>query len=311
MAEDCNILIIESDQKTVEILVSLLKKWKCRVSYVKSGLNVLSHLQNKEYQLVILSDSLPEEDGFRILRRIKESGKYNLLPVILMLSDKKDSGKVFVGGGTDYIIKPFSATEISARLNPYIKNQQILNRYKIESDKKEQAVRQLDEAIVEMEVMSRIDPLTSILNRRTLLDKVSDEQIRSRRNKKSFSLLLADIVNCRRYNERFGYECGDYIIKQTASILDTIVRERDFTSRWRGDQFMILFPETDKEGIEIIIKKISERLKDVSFYSHGIDHNVSLIFSSSTCSGTDDIDEIILDIEDCLEKSRNMIKIKK
>ncbi len=300
MAENCNVLIVEADQKAVDIAAPLLKEGKCKVSYVKQGLNVVTHLLKNDFRLLILADTLPDEDGFRVLRRIREKEELAELPIILMLSSADNIENVFADGASDYILKPLDPREVKARLTPYINNIIIKNNCIEESRKKADMVKKLDDAFMEMEVMSRIDPLTSILNRRTLLEKILDEQIRSRRSQKRFSLLLLDIKKCSRFNERFGYECGDYIIKKTARFVEDIVRERDFTARWQGDQFMILLPETEEEGVEIIKNKINNSLEQTIFTYNGVDHKIEFLFSHLICTGKDDIDKIINNVESIL-----------
>jgi len=297
MSQFCNVLIVESDPKTVEIAAPLLKNENCKVSYVKQGLNVVTHLLKNEFHLILLADSLSDEDGFRVIRRIREKEALKEVPVILMLTSADDIGRTFEDGATDYLIKPLNPVQVKARLNPYITNVKNYKRFEEESFKKEQIVQQLDEAFMEMEVMSRLDPLTSILNRRTFLEKITDEQVRSRRNQKKFSLMLINIVNCRKYNDRHGYECGDFIIKKVAENISEIIRERDFTARWSGDKFMILLPETDMDGVEIIKEKINSLFNDKRFEYKGMQHSVSLSFSSRVCTGKDELDLILKEIE--------------
>jgi diguanylate cyclase (GGDEF)-like protein len=297
MSETCQVLIVESDQKAVELVSPVLKSAQCKVSYVKQGLNVVTHLIKNKFDILLLADTLPDEDGFRVLRRIREKSEFKDLPIILLLSSADKIPMVFENGGTDYINKPLEELETAARLKPYtqIVNSRIL--FRDESFKKEQVVKQLDEAFMEMEVMSRIDPLTSILNRRTFLEKINDEQIRSRRSQVNFSLLLVNIVNCRKYNDRHGYECGDFIIRKVADNLNQLIRERDFTARWSGDKFMILLPETIIDGVEIIQEKIEKFFRENRFEYKGMEHKVDLSFSSRICTGKDELDTILHDIE--------------
>lgn len=297
MAQMCNVLIVESDPEAVEIAVHLLKYENCKVSYVKQGLNVVTHLLKNEFHLVLLSDSLSDEDGFRVIRRIREKEELKELPVIVMLSSVDDIDRSFDDGATDFLIKPLKPIQVKARLNPYITNVKNKHRCEEESFKKEQIVKQLDEAFMEMEVMSRLDPLTSILNRRTFLEKINDEQIRSRRNQLKFSLLLINIVNCRKYNDRHGYECGDMIIKNVARIVSDSIRERDFTARWSGDKFMVLLPETEMEGVDIIREKLNRVFEVQRFEYKGMKHKVDLSFSSRVCSGKEELDMILKEIE--------------
>lgn len=297
MSQLCNVLIVESDQKTVETASMLLKKCNCKVSYVKQGLNVVTHLSKNEFHLVLLSDTLPDEDGNRVLRRIREKEELKSLPVIFMLSSAEEIDSALEDGATDFIVKPLVSSRLKARLGSYIANISSKKLYEEESAKKEEIVKQLDEAFMEMEVMSRLDPLTLILNRRTFLEKITDEQVRSRRNQKKFSLLLINIVNCRKYNDHQGYECGDLIIKKAAELISSTIRERDFTARWSGDKFMILLPETEIEGVEIIREKITRVFIENPIEYKGMQHLIDLSFSSRVCSADDELDAILKEIE--------------
>lgn len=297
MSHLCNVLIVESDTRAVETTAPLLKSRECKVSYVKQGLNVVTHLMKKDFNLVLLADSLPDEDGYRVLRRIREKEELKELPVIMMLITSDDIQKAFDNGATDYIIKPVVPVQIRARLNPYIANVVDKKRFEEENRKKDQIAQQLDEAFTEMEIMSRIDPLTKVYNRRTFLEKIADEQIRSRRNQKKFSLLLINIINCRRFNDRHGYECGDFMIKNAADLIITTLRERDLTARWSGDKFMVLLPETEIDGLEIIKDKINSRFVESSFEYKGMNHKIDVSFSERICTGKDDLDTVLKEIE--------------
>lgn len=297
MSHLCNVLIVESDSRTVEIAAPLLKSKECKVSYVKQGLNVVTHLTKKDFNLVLLSDSLPDEAGFRVLRRIREKEQLKDLPVILMLSSADDIDNAFKNGATDFILKPVVPILMKARLSPYISNVVDRKKYKEECRKKDRIAKQLDEAFTEMEIMSRLDPLTKVYNRRAFLEKIADEQIRSRRNQKKFTLLLINMINCRRFNERHGYECGDFMIKNAADLISSTLRERDFTARWSGDKFMALLPETELDGLETIKEKINSRFMESSYEYKGMNHKIDVSFSEKVCNGKDDLDAVLKEIE--------------
>ncbi|MBB6478916.1 GGDEF domain-containing response regulator [Spirochaeta isovalerica] len=297
MSQLCNVLIVEADSKNVETTVPLLRKMNSKVSYVKQGLNVVTHLQKKGFDLVLLADKLPDEDGFRVLRRIREKAELKNIPVLMMLSEDESKKAAFESGASDYIVKPYMPYELVARVTPYISL--VLDRQKFtdECQRKDKIAKQLDEAFTEMEIMSRLDPLTRVYNRRAFLEKITDEQIRSRRSQKKFTLLLANIIKCRHYNERHGYECGDFIIKKTAELIHGSLRERDLTARWSGDKFMILLPETESDGLEIIQTKINKVFQESSFEFKGMNHRIDLSFSSKVCTGNDDLDLVLKEIE--------------
>lgn len=297
MSQLCSILIVESDGRTLETAAPLLKGESSKVAYVKQGLNVVTHLQKKDFDLVLLADKLPDEEGFRVLRRIRERDTLQDIPVIMMLSSSDLIDHAFKSGSTDFILKPVDPRELKARLSPYIDKIVDRKRFEEECRKKDRIAKQLDEAFTEMEIMSRLDPLTRVYNRRTFLEKISDEQIRSRRSQIKFSLLLINIVNCRHYNERHGYECGDFIIRNAADLIASSVRERDITARWAGDKFMTLLPETELDGLETIREKINRRFMDSTFEYKGMAHKIDVSFSQKVCSGNDDLDTLLKEIE--------------
>jgi len=72
----------------------------------------------------------------------------------------------------------------------------------------------LEKANNQLEELSRKDPLTSISNRRDILEKILYETTRVKRNQKIFSLIMCDIDHFKSVNDKYGHECGDYILKK-------------------------------------------------------------------------------------------------
>jgi len=115
-----NRILVVDDMATNRFLVKSALKDTCwSVLEASSGNEALELLNNKTVDVVLLDVNMPEMDGFEVCRRIRQVDGMKLLPVI-MLTAIEDSDSVVRGmesGATDYLIKPFQATELIARLN--------------------------------------------------------------------------------------------------------------------------------------------------------------------------------------------------
>ncbi|MDZ7825528.1 MAG: diguanylate cyclase [Gammaproteobacteria bacterium] len=107
-----------------------------------------------------------------------------------------------------------------------------------------------------LRLRSRIDPLTDLLNRRGFVAEVEAERNRVDRGAQAFGLLLLDVDFFKRFNDDHGHACGDQVLCEVARVLETQTREVDRVGRWGGEEFLILLPETDVEGLARVAEKL-------------------------------------------------------
>jgi diguanylate cyclase (GGDEF)-like protein len=106
--------------------------------------------------------------------------------------------------------------------------------------------------------LSITDPLTGLLNRRYLQERLEEEVSRSRRHGRQVSLLMLDLDGFKYYNDTFGHRVGDKTLKIIAEAIVQSVRTIDIVARYGGDEFMVILPETDKA----LAVNIAERLRN-------------------------------------------------
>ena len=100
--------------------------------------------------------------------------------------------------------------------------------------------------------LARTDPLTGLLNRRALTERLRDEVARAKRYQKPLSLLLLDLDGLKRFNDRAGHHAGDAALQALARSLRERSRSADLGARWGGDEFVVLAPETrSAEAVEL------------------------------------------------------------
>jgi diguanylate cyclase (GGDEF)-like protein len=95
---------------------------------------------------------------------------------------------------------------------------------------------------------SRHDALTGLRNRRSFLESWEEALQRSRRSGKPMSLVLGDLDHFKRVNDTHGHACGDAVLRAVAQAIRNSLRVQDVVSRWGGEEFMLLLPDTDLAG---------------------------------------------------------------
>ncbi|MFH2218709.1 MAG: sensor domain-containing diguanylate cyclase [Pseudomonadota bacterium] len=104
------------------------------------------------------------------------------------------------------------------------------------------------------------DPVTNLLNRRVMEDVLNREFVRSKRYQKSLSVVFIDLDDFKRVNDTYGHNCGDDLLKHTAKQLVQMCRETDVVTRFAGDEFVIILPETSAENASQLLARLVKNL---------------------------------------------------
>ena len=118
-------------------------------------------------------------------------------------------------------------------------------------------VRRLRDGRQELERLSVTDPLTGLANRRRLESEIEREVLRSDRMGHRFVVLMLDVDHFKKFNDTYGHQAGDEILKRLARILQDLVREVDTAARYGGEEFMLVLTETP----EAEAAKVAERIR--------------------------------------------------
>ncbi|MBZ5563992.1 MAG: GGDEF domain-containing protein [Acidobacteriia bacterium] len=132
------------------------------------------------------------------------------------------------------------------------------------------------------QAVSMIDAVTNVFTRSFMHDLLQGEVARAERNSRPLSLIMADLDNFKQVNDRFGHLMGDYILSQVASILKACVRGSDYIIRYGGDEFLVLLPETDEKGGEVVRHRIQQKLAEWDETHRIGDYSVAISMGLST-----------------------------
>ncbi|MBU1666228.1 MAG: diguanylate cyclase, partial [Gammaproteobacteria bacterium] len=99
----------------------------------------------------------------------------------------------------------------------------------------------------ELRYLSLHDPLTGLYNRRHMDEVLLHEVQLARRKARSLTAIMLDIDHFKRFNDQFGHEAGDEVLREVGKMLSRQVRETDMACRYGGEEFLLLLPESSLE----------------------------------------------------------------
>lgn len=131
----------------------------------------------------------------------------------------------------------------------------------------------------EIEELSYTDNLTQLFNQRYFSKRLEEEFNRAERYNRLLALIIFDIDNLKSVNDRYGHLAGDELISRVASLLKKSIRTIDIISRYGGDEFCIIMPESDNEMCRKFMSRIQSTLSETEFLLEGADHPVKISLS--------------------------------
>jgi len=120
----------------------------------------------------------------------------------------------------------------------------------------------------ELRLQSITDTLTGLYNRRHFLSLAQNEAERSLRNRVPFSILLMDVDRFKQYNDAFGHDEGDKVLRALGDAIRKNFRTMDTGFRHGGEEFLVLLPETTGEAALIPAERLRTRFSEISFLPH-------------------------------------------
>lgn len=109
-----------------------------------------------------------------------------------------------------------------------------------------------------LEQLAQTDPLTQLLNRRALTERISAEMERALRYDSTLALLMIDLDHFKKVNDNYGHLVGDDVLRDVGQLLLETIRGSDIVARYGGEEFLLLLPETDDVGAESFAERIRE-----------------------------------------------------
>ena len=234
------ILLVDDDPDILDVLEIALSEENYEILKAKDGEEALRIIKSKPLNLVLVDYAMPRMNGRQVCIEVKKDVLLRYLPIIMVTGkgDIEDKGGGIEAGADDYIVKPFEPKELLARIRMVIRR---------------------TEMDLEANPLTRLPGNVSIIN----------ELTRKIENKSLFAVCYVDLDKFKAYNDKYGFEHGDEVIRETARILIQATQQAgnpgDFIGHIGGDDFVVITnPQAADKICEKIIAEFDKKVP--SFY---------------------------------------------
>ena len=214
------------------------------------GIDALEKLEDGHFDIVITDISMPRMDGIELIKKIITD--YNDVDVIVITAYEMTYKytDIIALGASDFISKPFNINELEAKLNRILRERRLR---------------------VELKELSTLDGLTGLYNRRYFDDNLIHEASRAFRQNYSLYLLFIDLDGFKAYNDKYGHQQGDKLLRALAEvILDNIRKDVDSACRYGGDEFVIILPHAKRQQALMVAERLLNSFNKENVSSTGL-----------------------------------------
>jgi len=219
-----SILIVDDTPANLHVLTRMVEELGYIARPVTGGKMALQAAQSHPPDLVLLDIIMPGMDGYEVCTRLKADEKLQDVPVIFIsaLHETADKVKGLELGAVDFVTKPFDAFELRARVSAALRT------------------KRMQDLLIEH---AKIDPLTGLINRRGLMERLQQEWDRVQRHGGALSFIMGDVDHFKRINDTHGHALGDQALCEVADAIVGRCRKTDLPSRYGGEEFAIVVPD--------------------------------------------------------------------
>jgi two-component system cell cycle response regulator len=238
------VLVAEDDRIMRQTVTKTLIDHGLRVEAVEDGQQALDRVRKGGISLVILDIIMPKLSGIECCRIIKSVTEERILPVLLLTS-KNDMESRIEGlriGADDYVGKPFDDRELLARVDNLL-------RVKKAHDEMLESKKRLEQLAIQ-------DELTGVYNYRYMHTRLSEEFKRAQRYRYPLACAMIDIDHFKQFNDEFGHDVGDAVLREVAVRIGQAVREVDVVARYGGEEFLLVLPNTHFAGALTVADRV-------------------------------------------------------
>jgi len=276
---------VVDDSKFIREMVSAIILDEGYLPYKAEGAQeALGVLNETDIDLILMDVEMPGLNGFELTRKIRETLK-EWIPIIFLSGQNDDSylSRGIDAGGDDYLSKPVNSIVLSAKIRAMSR----IAKMKAE----------LDEANHKLLKLTHLDPLTEIINRRGLNESLARFWRMSLREKKELSVAFIDIDHFKLYNDNYGHQQGDNCLRQFSKLIEKLLlRPLDMITRFGGEEFVVVLPETSQNGAIAVCERIITALAYESIehsYSETKPYLTASLGIATNSDGADDAEQLL------------------
>ncbi|MDI6796227.1 MAG: diguanylate cyclase [Desulfatibacillaceae bacterium] len=247
------ILVIDDSRLVAHVAKTILVKQGHEVLLAQDGAAGLAVLDEIRPDLILLDLIMPGMDGYAVCEKVKNTFETKDIPVIMLTSKAESADKVrgLELGASDYVTKPFDEGELVARVNTHLRLKEL---YESLQEKN----RQLQE-------LANRDGLTGLFNHRYFQEALSKDFQRAMRYHESLSCVLLDIDFFKKFNDTYGHQTGDVVLKTLGGIIEDSLRDTDLAARYGGEEFALVLYHTPAPAAYMVADRLRQSVENHEF----------------------------------------------
>lgn len=172
--------------------------------------------------------------------------------------------------------------------------------------RKTMAERELISQVERLRVRAFIDPLTNVWNRGAIFDILAREIGRAERTDHPLSICLLDLDHFKSVNDDYGHQAGDEVLREFCRRLRKNVRSYDSVGRYGGEEFLVIFPESNVKQAFTQAERMRKSASDRNYVlAEGVEKCITSSVGVATFTGKEDIKELIARADEALYKAKH------
>jgi diguanylate cyclase (GGDEF)-like protein len=255
------ILLVEDVRSIATVMAARLGSFGHEVKVAENGKRAVAMFPEMAPDLVLMDIEMPEMNGFEAathIRAIEAAQQWAWTPIMFLTASDTPENLVTAieAGGDDFLAKAVPENVLHAKMKAMGRIAALRQRLAFANDRlHEQASR---------------DGLTGLYNRRhmdLLVDAAWDEAARL---KQPFAILMIDVDNFKKYNDRYGHQAGDEVLKRVARVLaQSARRPLDLVARYGGEEFVIVLYDTTRAHAAALAERIVDSVQGLGIANAG------------------------------------------
>jgi diguanylate cyclase (GGDEF)-like protein len=253
------VLVADDDEALRNVVAEVLRADGYSVEVARDGHDAWRLFEQSYPELVFTDIRMPGRTGLELLAEVKRVSPLTHVVIMTSHASLETALGALKSGAYDYLIKPFDDLElISCAARRALTNLRLMRE-------RDFLVAQLKERNEELERLNSLfrelavkDGLTGLYNHRYAQQLLHEEVERHVLHERPLSVLFADLDHFKLYNDRHGHQKGDELLKMLAACLRGKARSGDAVTRWGGEEFVVIAPETDTAAAAVLAKKMQQ-----------------------------------------------------
>lgn len=273
-------LVADDDNDFRQMLARRARRMGLTVVEADTGLKAIEALSEHVFDVLVLDVYMPGATGLEVFHAARRQ-QPDVQAILLTGSASVETAvEALRKGAYDYLTKPLeSLATFEVSLTRALEHRHLL--------------RENARLFAEVQRLAITDPLTGLFNRHRLAEALETEFVRASRYGRPLSIIMMDLDNLKLINDKLGHPVGDGVLQQVAEAIRGHIRRLDVPTRYGGDEFLVLLPETLLEDAERVAERVATEVRRIRADALSVTASTGVVQWSPTYGSSKDFLEAV------------------